>query len=181
MKCSFAQHSAQSPAPSPKGERHAAHSGGRAVSTAKRNAARTGAKMREGVRVTKNKSRDGLLPVSETPRRASLPENPDLLIAELRTLTWERLGIVREGAGLKAAVARLEEMKRRLPPAASRRAREARNLHTCAALIARSALARLESRGAHYRTDYPAHDDARFRKHTVLEGEKVAFAAITLR
>ncbi|MBI2678798.1 MAG: L-aspartate oxidase [Candidatus Koribacter versatilis] len=100
-------------------------------------------------------------------------------IAELRDLTWRKVGIVRDGAGLKGAVAKLEEMNKRLPVAAGRRACEAHNLHTCASLIARSALARLESRGAHYRTDYPAHDDVCFRKHTVLEGEKeAAFAAL---
>ena len=31
-----------------------------------------------------------------------------------------------------------------------------------------SALARTESRGAHFRSDHPRHDDANFRKHSVL-------------
>ena len=34
-----------------------------------------------------------------------------------------------------------------------------------------SALARQESRGAHFRTDFPARDDARFRKTTVVRWE----------
>jgi len=42
-------------------------------------------------------------------------------------------------------------------------------------LIARSALARLESRGAHYRLDYPSHDDARFKKHSVVRGDAIRF------
>lgn len=135
--------------------------------------ARAGAKMRE----SRVKGRDGLLPVSEMPNRASLPNDSERLIAEIRDLTWRRIGIVRDGAGLKEAVAKLEEMKKRLPTAAGRRACEAHNLHTCATLIARSALARLESRGAHYRTDYPAHDDARFHQHSAMRDESVSFTA----
>jgi succinate dehydrogenase/fumarate reductase flavoprotein subunit len=37
-----------------------------------------------------------------------------------------------------------------------------------ASVILRSALARTESRGAHFRIDYPLRDDARFHKHSVL-------------
>jgi succinate dehydrogenase/fumarate reductase flavoprotein subunit len=42
-------------------------------------------------------------------------------------------------------------------------------------LVARSALAREESRGAHYRIDYPGHDDKKFLKHSVVKGESVRF------
>ena len=64
---------------------------------------------------------------------------------------------------------------KKLPAAGERRACEAHNIHACALLIVRSALARLESRGAHYRTDYPLHDDAHFQKHSVVRGGKVSF------
>jgi L-aspartate oxidase len=69
------------------------------------------------------------------------------------------------------AVQLLQAASQELPPATSRRNCEARNIHTAAQLIARSALARLESRGAHYRTDYPEHEDAKFKKHSIV-GEK---------
>jgi succinate dehydrogenase/fumarate reductase flavoprotein subunit len=41
--------------------------------------------------------------------------------------------------------------------------------------VARSALAREESRGAHYRTDFPAHDDAKFLRHSRLQVEAIRF------
>jgi L-aspartate oxidase len=56
----------------------------------------------------------------------------------------------------------------------TRRCWEARNIHQAALLIARSALAREESRGAHYRTDFPAHKDG-FLKHSVVCGQEISF------
>jgi L-aspartate oxidase len=57
----------------------------------------------------------------------------------------------------------------------TRRAHEAANLHLTALLVARSALAREESRGAHYRIDYPDHDDRKFLKHSVVRNDRTVF------
>ncbi|HEY5028586.1 MAG TPA: L-aspartate oxidase, partial [Candidatus Angelobacter sp.] len=84
---------------------------------------------------------------------------------------WNKVGIVRSRQSLTEAIQQLQASAQELPPQTSRRNCEARNIHTAAQLIARSALARLESRGAHYRTDYPAHDDPKFKKHSIV-GEK---------
>ncbi len=78
------------------------------------------------------------------------------LVAELRRTMWEGVGVVRDGPGLTAALERLEDLAGGLPPGAS----EARNMVDAGRLIARAALARTESRGAHYRADYPATDPA---------------------
>ena len=52
---------------------------------------------------------------------------------------------------------------------------ELRNIHTVALLIARCGLAREESRGAHYRVDFPA-PRVEFEKHSVVSrGHEVAF------
>jgi L-aspartate oxidase len=63
----------------------------------------------------------------------------------------------------------LEELKRQLPifgSALSKREEyEFANMLICCLLITESALAREESRGAHYREDYPQRNDEEWRKH----------------
>jgi L-aspartate oxidase len=72
----------------------------------------------------------------------------------IRDLTWEHCGIVRDRAGLETAIDTLErtEWIHAQPNLA---VIELRNIHQVAALIAECALWREESRGAHYRTDFP--------------------------
>lgn len=134
--------------------------------------ARVGAAMRDELRPPKKSAEKA---AASGGKKAPADVEVEKVIAEIRDLTWRKAGIVRDGAGLKEAVARLEELGKQLPAAGERRACEAHNIHTCALLIARSALERHESRGAHYRTDYPAHDDAHFQKHSVVRGGKVSF------
>ncbi|HYX25793.1 MAG TPA: L-aspartate oxidase, partial [Thermoanaerobaculia bacterium] len=78
------------------------------------------------------------------------------LIAAVRRLTWEKVGVVRDGAGLTAALSELDRLAARHPQASG----EARNLLGVGRLVAAAALARRESRGGHYRSDYPAPDPA---------------------
>ena len=88
---------------------------------------------------------------------------------------WNDVGVVRSGSGLKHALHRLLDLGAGLGPATTQRCCEARNIHQAGLLITRSALAREESRGAHYRTDFPAHDDKRFLKHSVVRGDSIRF------
>jgi L-aspartate oxidase len=92
----------------------------------------------------------------------------DALVREIQTLMWNKAGIVRCRQGLEEAARQLEAAESRLPEPVCRRSAEARNIHTAARLIVESARARLESRGAHYRTDFPEHNDAKFKKHSVI-------------
>jgi len=102
--------------------------------------------------------------------------NTESTVGEIQDLMWEDVGIVRDKSRLKRAMQRLEALNAKLERPSGRRAYEARNLHINGLLVARSALAREESRGAHYRTDFPSHNDAKFLKHSILQKETIRFA-----
>jgi L-aspartate oxidase len=97
------------------------------------------------------------------------------LVREMQDLMWQDVGIVRTGAGLRQAIDHLGKLAFRVPHPGTRRGYEARNVHAAGLLVARSALAREESRGAHYRTDFPAHNDAKFLKHSLAKGDSIRF------
>ena len=83
--------------------------------------------------------------------------------AEVKRVMWEKVGIVRDGQGLQDALVRLDEIASRQLNTRSW------NFVTLARLVAQAALARRESRGAHYRSDYPERDDKTFRCHTLQQ------------
>jgi L-aspartate oxidase len=97
------------------------------------------------------------------------PLFPSMLEQPLRRLAWEVCGIIRRGGALRAACERLASGEVHPNPAARRQDYELRNMHAVAHLIARCALARRESRGAHFRSDYP-EKLAAFAKHSVVTG-----------
>jgi len=97
------------------------------------------------------------------------------IVAEIQDLMWQDVGIVRVEEGLRRVLNRLESLVPQLSNPSSRAGHEAQNIHAAGLLVARSALARKESRGAHYRTDFPAHDDATSLKHSVIQGDSIRF------
>jgi L-aspartate oxidase len=96
-------------------------------------------------------------------------------IAELRALMWKHAGLLRHGAGLREAQRGLDALAVSMPRGTFRRALEARNLHAVAGLIVTSALGREESRGAHYRNDFPLRDAV--AKHSVMQRGRLEFVA----
>ena len=97
------------------------------------------------------------------------------VIRHVQDIMWRDVGIVRNGDGLKKAIMQLDHLRACLPRENTRRAHEAGNILETGLLIARSALAREESRGAHYRLDFPAPNDARFKKHSIVQGDRIRF------
>lgn len=99
----------------------------------------------------------------------------EAVIGQIQDLMWNQVGIVRTRMGMTNAVKALEEMGPKVAHPKTRRGHEAANLHLTALLVSRSALAREESRGAHYRMEYPDHDDRKFLKHSIVRGDKIIF------
>jgi len=106
---------------------------------------------------------------------AAKPEieaDPATLVATLRRRAWDSLGLERDGAGLRGLLDELAALGTRVAAHPRHRAAaEARNLVAVAEAMAMGALFREESRGGHFRTDFPETDDARFLGHTLLTTE----------
>jgi L-aspartate oxidase len=79
----------------------------------------------------------------------------------IREIMWEDAGIARTAKGLRTAVAQLTDIGQRLPEGATEEA----NMVDTALLIAGAALLRKESRGGHYRSDFPHAKDKWRKKH----------------
>ncbi|KAF5418263.1 MAG: Fumarate reductase (CoM/CoB) subunit A [Candidatus Methanocomedens sp.] len=97
---------------------------------------------------------------------------------DLQTVMTEKCGIFRDSRKLAEAVKETGRLRERFNNIGisdrgmifnteMMEALELRNLLDFSEVIAASALAREESRGAHYRTDYPERDDAGWLKHTL--------------
>jgi L-aspartate oxidase len=80
---------------------------------------------------------------------------PEFSETQLRDLTWEYCGITRNRNGLESAIHALDRVIWEPMQEPSLQTIELRNMCEVAMLIARCALWREESRGAHYRTDFP--------------------------
>ncbi|MEA4891121.1 MAG: FAD-binding protein [Peptococcaceae bacterium] len=85
-------------------------------------------------------------------------DDPAPLVREIRKVMWEKASLIRERRSMEEAESRLKELDRTLEeqhPVSLRSWLEARNILTTARTVLAAALLRQESRGAHYRLDYP--------------------------
>lgn len=84
----------------------------------------------------------------------------DDLRQEIRDLMWRDVGLIRSRSGLERALTTLEEWG----SGWVRQGPEVQNLWTLGRLVAAAGLAREESRGAHFRSDFPATDKGKARR-----------------
>ncbi len=93
-------------------------------------------------------------PDSRPPLRPLTPAE----VRRIRTLLWERVGLVRDGEGLRSALAELEALEGELAPLVPERER---GLLLVARMVTHAALLREESRGSHFRSDFPGERPGR--------------------
>ncbi|MCH7553390.1 MAG: FAD-binding protein [Chloroflexi bacterium] len=101
------------------------------------------------------------------PAREVVPTDyPKVGLAALQRLMWEEVGIERSSQGLTNAANTLAAWQLVLPEPADRPSYDLRNAIVTGRLMAEAALVREESRGAHYRSDFPNPSNA-WVKHLV--------------
>jgi L-aspartate oxidase len=113
-----------------------------------------------------------------SPASASAPPGDEIegLIARLQQAMGHFAGLLRDESLLQKGITAQAEIESALEAlssaAVTRRQLEATSLARVARAILRSALARTESRGAHFRSDFPCRDDRHFQKHSIYRDEK---------
>jgi L-aspartate oxidase len=88
----------------------------------------------------------------------------------VKRVMWERVGMLRDKEGLKRAIREFEQISQ------ANLGTYSRNFVTLAKLIAEVSMWREESRGGHFRTDFPERDE-RWRVHSIQKlGTKISAA-----
>ncbi|MFC1899349.1 L-aspartate oxidase [Chloroflexota bacterium] len=118
----------------------------------------------EDIEVTSGKTDD--VHYSLTTRMVPV-ELPQLVLSAVQQLQWEKVGIIRDKEGLTEALDILASWQTSLPPTVDRASHELSNLVLIGRLVAEAALLREESRGAHFRSDFPSNS-SEWQRHIVL-------------
>jgi L-aspartate oxidase len=101
------------------------------------------------------------------PGRKMLHKAPSLNLPNLQSLMWDKVGIIRSGESLEEAAGILATWESLLSQPSDRPSYELDNLVLCARLMTEAALLREESRGAHFRTDFP-RTSSEWQRHIVF-------------
>ena len=124
-----------------------------------------------GVESQESRSQDSRLKTQDSrlkTRDSGLKNVPPLNLPSLQSLMWDKVGIIRSGESLANAAGILATWQRSLSQPIDRQSYELNNLVLCARLVTEAALLREESRGAHFRSDFPQTSSAWQRHITFL-------------
>lgn len=104
-------------------------------------------------------------PETETEKLETKNQKPETSVAtavkkRVKRLMWERVGILRDADSLKRALRELEQISE------ANLGTSSRNFVSVAILVAKAALWREESRGGHFRTDFPERNES-WRVHSI--------------
>jgi L-aspartate oxidase len=129
----------------------------------------------DGLTEAAENSQDTEVSITSSPLQLNAQIEP--LVAKLRAMMWRCAGLLRSESLLRTGLAEHASLAARIAAITEhaqpgRAVLEAQSLMTVSHGILRSALARMESRGAHFREDYPKRDDTHFLKHSIEGGVK---------
>ena len=136
-----------------------------------------------GARAGETMRRHAADPLRRPALGARLPAGPlpANAVSDLRRLAWRYAGIERSGEGLRAGLDELNRISPAFEKGLARNSRsgfETDNLFQVIRLITRCALARQESRGGHFRADFP-EPRAEFQKHSqIRRGREIEFTDV---
>ena len=92
-------------------------------------------------------------------------------LTALQDLMWDDVGIMRSGESLRRARGRLARWETDIPTPTDRASYELANAIRVARIMTEAALMREESRGAHFRSDFPEQDERWLKRIVFLTGE----------
>jgi fumarate reductase (CoM/CoB) subunit A len=105
---------------------------------------------------------------------------PITIRKKIQTIMWDKVGVLRNGPDLEAAIEELKRIRKEDIPSLRIRTESTRfnrewheaieviNMLDVAEMVAMASLLRKESRGAHYREDYPTKDDEQWLKNIII-------------
>jgi L-aspartate oxidase len=107
------------------------------------------------------------------PERKNVKRVPPLNLPSLQSLLWDKVGIIRSSEGLTEMAGILAGWQSALPEPTDRSWLELNSLVVCGRLMTEAALLRTESRGTHFRTDFP-ETLTDWKKHIVFRNKNAA-------
>ena len=155
-----------------------AHGANRLASNSLLEAVVFGARAAKDIAATVRAAEPPALAAEPEPVAAPAIEPDSAAVTTLRQAMTAKVGVIRDEASLRDALGVIAGLER-----GASSDRQLANMLTTAKLITAAALARRESRGAHFRSDYPAPDPELAERSmlTLTEADAIAAAAIKRR